>query len=171
MLVLVARRTNEGEAACAPGACRLVGLLLGLLLPPSAMSCRGRAGGGRAHILAFRVISLLLGPSPHQATPCAGGPLSAAGPLCRGGAWREGAEGARRSAPGPASLFDLPLHPPRHWSETCQAPPPLTFLSKLLSSSLRALLLKYTISETQMGAAKSSSPSMSLRPPRNCSSR
>lgn len=81
------------------------------LLPPSAVSCRGRAGGGRAHILAFCVISLLLGSQPHQATPRARGPLPAAGVLCRGGAaGREGAEGA--PAGGPRPLLSLTSPPP-----------------------------------------------------------
>ena len=139
-----------------------------------SVSCRRRDGGGRAHVLAFRVISLLPGSKQNQAAAYPWGPLPAAGffrkgedeQWCRG--WWAG--GRRVSL---TALFPRPLpHLPRPWCVTCQAPQPLAFPSKCLPSCFLDRLLKTrTLNGTQMGAAKSSSPLVFLGPSQKCSSR
>lgn len=72
-----------------------------------------------------------------------------------------------------SSLFYLALLPaPRPWSKTYLVPQPLVFLSKFQPRCLRLdLLLESTsLNKTQMGAAKSPFPSLSLSPLQKCSS-
>lgn len=150
----------------------LPGSLLSSSVHP--VSCRRGDGGGRAHILAFRVISLLLGSKQNQATPHTWGPLSAAGSFWKREVerWEKGGGQEGAGSHWPCTFPHPALTPPRPWFEMCQAPQPLAFPSRFLPSCFLDLLLKTRIfNRTQMRGATSLFPLASPRPSRKCSSR
>lgn len=138
------------------------------------VSCRRRVGGGRAHVLAFRVISFLLGSKQNQAAAYTRGPLPAAGFFWKGEdeQWGQGVGDRRVQRPTDCTLPSAPPCLPRPGSVTCQAPQPLASPSKCLPSCFLDLLLKTrTLNGTQMGVAKSLFPLVFLQPSQKCSSR